>query len=114
MKLFVNNFMLIFTILLFIKCSTTTVNSEELIKKADVPLKIQINLSEQSDKISFLILSEEQLTEKQKEKITKTGAVINTIAGNAATCFATKSQIEELATFDFVKRLEKSPSHQSK
>ncbi len=114
MKLLFNNFMLIFSILLFIRCSSTAISSEEFTKKADAPLKIQINLSEPDDKISFIIFSEEELTENQKEQVIKTGAVINTIAGNAATCFATKSQIEELAIFDFIKRLEKSPSHQSK
>ena len=114
MKLFINNFMLVFAIFLFASCSTTTINSKEFAKKADVPLKIQIKSSEPEDKISFLILSEEELTENQKEQILKTGTVINTVAGNVATCLATKFQIVELAAFYFVKSLEKSPTHQSK
>ncbi|MDP3441303.1 MAG: hypothetical protein Q8T08_00445 [Ignavibacteria bacterium] len=90
------------------------VTSDMLNNKADVKLMEQIQKTESNTPISFLIVGDKDFTVKQTDEIINLGIVINTVAGNVATGIGTTKQIIKLAQYDFVLRLEKPASYQTK
>ncbi len=103
----------VFLVLVSISCRTVII-SDQLKDKSDLALQQAISESDYDQIISFTALAKNDISSQQKELIEKIGITINTIAGTVITCMGTPSQIEELAKLDFIQRLEKSKSYQTK
>jgi len=108
--------MLLFAFILnlpHVSCSSVTI-SDQLKEKSDLALQQAISDSSYDQIISFTALCKDDISSQQKELIEKIGITINTVTGNVITCRGTTSQIEELAKLDFIQRLEKSKSYQTR